>query len=375
VTRSNLVNNGLVADYFDKTFSRRLATDRVYRIEELWGPHSPRWGLPTDSVAKYTGILVPPTSGQYKFVTAARGRIRVWIDDKPTVEAKGISPAQSAVVDLQAKKSHEIRVEVLTTNHGAHYLHWIPPGTTKEVSIPHEFLFPNKAAVRQVTNVPATKTPTEEKLAPSTISAAERETIERGLAQLKAADAVANKKLLKAFDEQIKEVRATSKLSADERVVKIKSLEDEKALFEKHGHIPFTLALRTETLKYLREFTEARADMAKVYERLIESLTKQKKDELASLLRTERDIAVGPKVVAIWRTVEVNGGKKADWSIWSNGAVGKPDRQFLWMMDERRFAIQWTRTVDTFVFGVDCTKANIVNEKGVKIITGERVAP
>ncbi len=58
-----------------------------------------------------------------------------------------------------------------------------------------------------------------------------------------------------------------------------------------------------------------------------------------------------------------------------NGSVGKSDRQFLWMMDERRFAIQWTRTVDIFVFGEDCTKASIVNEKGVKIYSGERVAP
>ncbi len=375
-SRTNIEKTGLVAEYFDKSFGRRLATDRVYRIEEIWGPHSPRWGLPTDSAAKYTGVLVPPVSGQYKLVTSARGHIRVWIDDKPTVEAKGIQTAQNAVVELEANKQYEIRVEILTTGHGAHYLHWIPPGTTKEVSIPPECLFPNKAAVRQVISGPVIKAPTEEKPTPNTISAAERETIERGLAQLKAADEAAGKKLLKDFDAQIEKVRAAPKLSADERVVRIKSLEDEKSLFEKHGHIPFSLAMRTETLKYLREFTEARTDTAKVYDRLIESLTKRKSDEAASLLRTERDIAVGPKVVAIWRTVEVSGGKKTDdWSIWSNGSVGKSNRQFLWMMDERRFAIQWTRTVDTFVFGEDCTKASIVNENGVKIYAGERVAP
>ncbi len=375
-SRTNIEKTGLVAEYFDKSFGRRLATDRVYRIEEIWGPHSPRWGLPTDSAAKYTGVLVPPVSGQYKLVTSARGHIRVWIDDKPTVEAKGIQTAQNAVVELEANKQYEIRVEILTTGHGAHYLHWIPPGTTKEVSIPPECLFPNKAAVRQVTSGPVIKAPTEEKPTPNTISAAERETIERGLAQLKADDEAAGKKLLKDFDAQFEKVRAAPKLSADERVVRIKSLEDEKSLFEKHGHIPFSLAMRTETLKYLREFTEARTDTAKVYDRLIESLTKRKSDEAASLLRTERDIAVGPKVVAIWRTVEVSGGKKTDdWSIWSNGSVGKSNRQFLWMMDERRFAIQWTRTVDTFVFGEDCTKASIVNENGVKIYAGERVAP
>jgi hypothetical protein len=376
--RTNIEKTGLVAEYFDKSFGRRLATDRVYRIEEIWGPHSPRWGLPTDSAAKYTGILVPPVSGQYKLVTSARGHIRVWIDDKPTVEAKGIQTAQNAVVELEANKPHEIRVEVLTTGHGAHYLHWIPPGTTKEVSIPPECLFPNKAAVRQVTNGPVIKAPTEEKTAPSTISAAERETIERGLAQLKAADEAAGKTLLKAFDEQVEKVRSAPKLSADERVVKIKSLEDEKALFEKHGHIPFSLAMRTETLKYLREFTEARTDAAKVYDKLIESLTKQKKDGLASLLRTERDIAVGPKVVATWRTTEINGGKKADWTIWSNGSVGKPDRQFLWMMDESRFRIQWRpdpQWIDTLVVGPDSMKANIYNAKREHTINGERVAP
>ncbi len=158
---------------------------------------------------------------------------------------------------------------------------------------------PNKAAIRQASATPAAKPPATEKPAPQTISAAERETIERGLAQMKADDEAAGKKLLKAFDEQIEKVRSAPKLSADERVVRIKSLEDEKALFEKHGHIPFAFALRTETLKYLKEITEARVDTAKVYDRLIESLTKQKKDNLASLLRTERDIAVGPKVVAI----------------------------------------------------------------------------
>ena len=377
-SRSNVERTGLVAEYYDKTFGRRLTTDRIYRLEEIWDNGSPRWGLPTNSAAKYTGILVPPTGGQYKLIAAAREHIRVWIDNKPTLEAKGINPAKNAIVELEANKPHEIRVEVLTTNHGAHYLHWIPPGTTKEVSIPPECLFPNKAAIRQVTNVPATKTPTEEKPAPSTISAAERETIERGLAKLKADDEAAGKKLLKAFDEQIEKARSAPKISADERVVRIKSLEDEKALFEKHGHIPFSLAVRTETLKYLREFTEARTDTAKVYDKLIESLTRQKKDELASLLRTERDIALGPRVVATWRTTEINGGKKADWSIWSNGSVGKPDRQFLWMMDERRFSIQWRpdpQWVDTIVVSPDSMKADVYTAKGDRTITAERVAP
>ncbi len=197
-------------------------------------------------------------------------------------------------------------------------------GQWAKVTIPDSIGNPSKE------EIPNAKDPIEEKPAPSTIRATERETIERGLAQLKADDEAAGKKLLKAFDEQIEKVRSAPKLSADERVVRIKSLEDEKALFEKHGHVPFAFALRTETLKYLKEITEARVDTAKVYDRLIESLTKQKKDNLASLLRTERDIAVGPKVVAIWRTIDVNDGKTTnDWSIWSNGSVGKSDRQFL----------------------------------------------
>ncbi len=61
--RTSIDKTGLVAEYFDKTLSRRLATDQVYRIEEIWGPHSPRWALPRDSGAKYTGILVPPARG------------------------------------------------------------------------------------------------------------------------------------------------------------------------------------------------------------------------------------------------------------------------------------------------------------------------
>lgn len=379
VSRSNIDKTGLVADYFDRTFNRKLGSDRVYRIEELWGPYSPRWGLPTNTSAKYTGVLVPPVSGQYKLITAAREHIRVWIDDKPTVESKGIAP-QSALVDLEANKPHEIRVEVLTTGHGAHYLHWIPPGTTKELSIPPECLFPNKVAFRQVTSGPVTKVPTEEKPAPSTISAAERETIEKGLAQLKAADEAAGKKLLKAFDEQISKARAAQKISSEERVVRIQGLNDEKSLFDKHGHIPFSLSMRTETLKYLSEFTEARSDAAKVYDRLIESLTKQKRDEAAGRIRTEKEMALAPRVIAIWRLTHLQNKNSVDWKLWSDGSVGEPDRKFLWVLNSETFAIYWTKPVDVrwteyIVIRPDCLKADVYLENQEHVLIGERVAP
>ena len=138
--------------------------------------------------------------------------------------------------------------------------------------------------------------------------------------------------------------------------------------------------MRTETLKYLREFTEAQTDAAKVYDRLIESLTKRKNDEAASLLRGERDMAIGPKVVALWKVAVEKGNSTDQWILRSDGTFQASPGTFPWMIDERRFALQWSgpptnKWVDNLLLSPDSLKADVCHEDGTRWATAERVEP
>jgi hypothetical protein len=140
---------GLVAEYFDKTFSRRLRTDRAVRMEAIWGDGAPLIGLPVDAGARYSGYLVPEVTGQYKFVCVSNDHTRLWIDGKPILEAKfGQPKATTAVVELEAKKPYAIRVEYVDVAAWASYsLQWVRPFETQVTSIPSRVLFQSKAAI------------------------------------------------------------------------------------------------------------------------------------------------------------------------------------------------------------------------------------
>lgn len=140
---------GLVAEYFDKNFSRRLRTDRAVRTEAIWGDGAPLIGLPVDAGARYSGFLVPEVTGQYKFVCVANDHTRLWIDGKPILEAKfGQPKATTAVVELEANKPYAIRVEYVDVAAWASYsLQWVRPFETQVTSIPSRVLFQSKAAI------------------------------------------------------------------------------------------------------------------------------------------------------------------------------------------------------------------------------------
>lgn len=140
---------GLVAEYFDKNFSRRLKTDRAVRTEAIWGDGAPLIGLPVDAGARYSGFLVPEVTGQYKFVCYANDHTRLWIDGKPILEAKfGQPKATTAVVELEAKKPYAIRVEYVDVKAWASYsLLWVRPFENQATSIPTRVLYQSKAAI------------------------------------------------------------------------------------------------------------------------------------------------------------------------------------------------------------------------------------
>lgn len=147
--RAHANKHGLVADYYDPSFAKKLRTERVHRTEAIWGSGGPGWGLPKDVGARYTGVLVPPVSGQYKLIGWANEKMAVWIDGKPLLDSDvGRKKHEAAFLELEAGTAYPIRIDFVdSAKWGSFYLHWVPPGGEKELSIPPECLFQSKSAV------------------------------------------------------------------------------------------------------------------------------------------------------------------------------------------------------------------------------------
>lgn len=143
-------SQGLVADYFDNDFKKRYGRGLVHRTEAIWGEWSPKPGVPVDGAVRYTGFLVPENSGTYQLIAFADDRMRLWIDDRPILEAT-FDPNRghtSALVDLEADTAYAISIEFKDTGgRGAYFLHWIPPGESEESYIPTECLYPARQSL------------------------------------------------------------------------------------------------------------------------------------------------------------------------------------------------------------------------------------
>lgn len=140
---------GLVAEYFDAKFARKFGTGRVSGTEAMWGDvGAGAVGLKTQGAARYTGVLVPPVTGQYKLIAWGDDRVKVWIDGKPVVEGEYEKKPATAFIELEAGVPYPIRIDYVNyIAWGGFYLHWIHPKGDKELRIPPECLFQSKLAV------------------------------------------------------------------------------------------------------------------------------------------------------------------------------------------------------------------------------------
>jgi PA14 domain len=135
--------SGLVAECYAANGARIPAIDRFYRTEAI--------ALPPVNRARLTGILVPRHTGQHKLIGFVHDHLRVWIDDQPlmSVEAKQ-GKTDNVVIDLEAGKPYAIKIEFIAGNKGNNfYLHWTEPFQQKELPIPPECLFINKAEAQK----------------------------------------------------------------------------------------------------------------------------------------------------------------------------------------------------------------------------------
>ncbi len=140
--------NGLVAEYFDIDFKKRFGAGRVHRAETMWEGERPHAGVPHDAGARYTGFLLPPKTGRYRFVALGDDRVRITLNGKPLVEANDDDRESVAFLDLTEGKAVPLKIDFQDTGGwGRFYLHWVPPGSKVELCIPPECLYLNKQSV------------------------------------------------------------------------------------------------------------------------------------------------------------------------------------------------------------------------------------
>ncbi|HEV8168606.1 MAG TPA: glycoside hydrolase family 3 C-terminal domain-containing protein, partial [Pyrinomonadaceae bacterium] len=124
---------GLKAEYFaNKTLTGAPAVTRVDReVNFDWGVMSPAQGIPVDDFsARWTGKLVPTTSGKYRFGAIVDDGVRVYLDGKLIAEDwTDHAPATvTGEVTLEAGKSYDIKMEYYESKIGAvARLAWQPP--------------------------------------------------------------------------------------------------------------------------------------------------------------------------------------------------------------------------------------------------------
>lgn len=140
--------SGLVAEYFDKDFKKRFGTGRVHRAEAMLEGERLYPGVPREAGARYSGYLIPPTSGRYRFVAYGDDRVRIVLNGKPLVETTHDKGESAAYMELEEGKAFPLGIEFRNTSGwGRYYLHWIPPNAKEELCIPPECLFPNKQSL------------------------------------------------------------------------------------------------------------------------------------------------------------------------------------------------------------------------------------
>lgn len=133
VLRGSEGERGLKAEYFsNKELKGVPVLTRVDRAVDFdWGMMNPVPGVPADDFsARWTGKLVPATTGKYRFGATADDGVRVYLDGKLIAEdwTEHAPATVTGEVTLEAGKTYDIRMEYFESKIGAvAKLVWQPP--------------------------------------------------------------------------------------------------------------------------------------------------------------------------------------------------------------------------------------------------------
>jgi MSHA biogenesis protein MshQ len=141
--------SGLAGRYFNNTtLSGTAVLARTEAIDFNWGTASPGTGVNTNNFsARWTGTVLAPTTGSYRFQTVSDDGVRVWVNGVRIINNwtdHSATTNTSGTVSLTAGQRYTIQVDYYEKGGNATMrLRWLRPGTSSYVAIPAANLFAN----------------------------------------------------------------------------------------------------------------------------------------------------------------------------------------------------------------------------------------
>jgi beta-glucosidase len=117
---------------------RPASTRTDLQVNLYWSEDQPTAGIPIkDAGARWTGVLVPPVSGEYRLGLIAEGAVRLHLDDRLLIDSwkpERERPLE-ATIQLEAGRAYAVRLDyVQLTRHGRIQLGWIAPSRDDELA-------------------------------------------------------------------------------------------------------------------------------------------------------------------------------------------------------------------------------------------------
>ena len=125
-------------DAADPTVEGRPTSSRTdYQVNLYWNEAQPAKDIPIKDVgARWTGVLVPPVSGEYRLGLIAEGAVRLRLDDRLVIDSwkpERERPLETTL-QLEAGRAYAVRLDyVQLTPTGRIQLGWIAPGRNDEL--------------------------------------------------------------------------------------------------------------------------------------------------------------------------------------------------------------------------------------------------
>jgi beta-glucosidase len=102
------------------------------QVDLQWDEAQPIEEIPISSASiRWTGVIIPPKSGEYVLGVVAEGAVRLFIDDKRVIDSWRRDPERplSTTIQFEAGKSYQVRLEYAQlTPKGRIQFGWIIPG-------------------------------------------------------------------------------------------------------------------------------------------------------------------------------------------------------------------------------------------------------
>jgi hypothetical protein len=148
VDPSVTAGTGLFGQYFtNNALTGSPAFSRTEAINFSWGSAAPASGIPADNFSvRWTGHLLAPSTGNYRFQTVSQDGVRVWVNGVRVINnwtSHTLSATDtSADVALTAGQRYDVIVEYFErTGSATMRFNWRLPGSSSYVAVPAAQLY------------------------------------------------------------------------------------------------------------------------------------------------------------------------------------------------------------------------------------------